>query len=99
VELDYPKKDGSTLREHLLSYSRQTGQWDKRLNPPDIPERFIHLWEWFWQIIEGKGDQGFWVTLQAWQETAGYRLSKWEVDLLRQMNREFDKAVSKKTRE
>jgi hypothetical protein len=99
VDLDYPRKDGSTLREHLQSWSRQSGKWDERLNPPVIPERMAYLWEWFWQIIEGRGDQGFWVTLEAWKQATGNELTWVEVDTLRQMATEYDKAVGKKIKE
>jgi len=73
--------------------------WDERLTPPEIPERWHYIWKWFWQIIGGKGEQGFWVTLQAWESTTRNRLTMFEVDQLWQMNTEYENAMHKRLRE
>ncbi len=99
VELDYPRKDGTTLREHLESWSKQSGKQDPRLDPPRIPGVLSYLWGWFWDIIQGKGDAGWWVTLQAWQQATGNTLTGTEAEILRMIYQKYDKAVFKKLKE
>lgn len=100
VDLGWPGKDGATRREHLESYARQSGRWPRQLDPPDVPFGAEHLWDWFWQIIGGKGaEEGFWVCLRAWSEMSGVRPSMWEVGILRRMHAEYQKAVDAKMRE
>lgn len=51
LDLDYPKKDGSTLRQHYMQLKR----WDwLESKTPTIPPGGEQLWEWFWDIVGGK---------------------------------------------
>jgi hypothetical protein len=95
--LDYPRKDGSTLRQHYT----QIKQWDWiEENSPNIPIGGEYLWEWFWEIIGGKGgEEGFWSCLRAWSEMTKIRPTMWEVDALQRLHREYSKEVGLKMRE
>ena len=99
VNLDYQRKDGTTLREHLKSWCRQSGKWDERLNPPDIPQQVAYLWDWFWQIMGGRGESGFWMAVEAWCQLTSTRLAVWEVEALGRMHSEYERAMSKKIKE
>jgi hypothetical protein len=100
LDLDYPRKDGSTLRAHYQSFCEQTGVWDPRLDPPHIPEEVNYLWEWFWDIVGGKGtEEGFWSCLRAWSEMTTFRPTMWEVETLRSLHGEYQKVMSVKMRE
>ncbi len=99
IDLDYPGKDGTTLREHLQSYCRQAKTWDDRLDPPDLPQELIHLWQWFWEVVGGMGESGFWLALDAWRRNTGNELESWEADVMAQLHAEYQKAISAKMRE
>ena len=100
VSLDYPGKDGTTLRDHLLNISRQPKGWyDDRLNPPELPYELLYLWGWFWDVVGGMGDSGFWPTLDAWARRTGNDPDPWEAELMGQMHSEYQKAVAMKSRE
>lgn len=99
MDLDYPRKDGSTLRQHLDNYVKQSGIWDKRLDPPDLPRELLHLWGWFWDIVGGMGEGGFWVALDAWARRTGNDLSPWEAEVIGQLHNEYQKAMGIKMRE
>ena len=97
IDLDYPRKDGTTLRQHYTQLNR----WDWIENKtPTIPPGGEYLWEWFWDIIGGKGaEEGFWVCLRAWSEMANIRPSMWEVDTLHRLFGEYQKQVNRKLQE
>lgn len=100
VDLSWPDKKGFTRREHLERWAEMSGKWPEALEPPEVPFGAERLWDWFWQIVGGKGgDEGFWVCLRAWSEMAGIRPSMWEVRVLRQMYSEYQRVVNAKMRE
>jgi hypothetical protein len=98
LDLDFPnKKDGSTLRQHLTQLKR----WDWiEEKSPKVPPGGAHLWEWFWEIVGGRGpEEGFWVCLRAWSEMTGIKPSMWEVDVLRKLNSEYMSEMSRLMKE
>jgi hypothetical protein len=93
MALDYPKNDGTTRRQHLV----QLKWWDVIDNEtPDIPESFCYLWEWFWQVIGGKGDDGWWTAVQAWSTMTGTEPTIWEARVMGRLHDAYQKAVSKR---
>ena len=96
MDLDYPKKDGTTLREHYT----QLKQWDWIADKsPILPAGGEYLWSWFWDIVGGKGgEEGFWVCLRAWSDMSNIRPTMWEVDVLQQLHSEYQKQVGIKMR-
>ena len=99
MDLDYPSKDGTTLRDHLKNYCKQSKTWDDRLNPPDILPELAHIWGWFWEVLGGMGESGFWVALDAWARRTGTELSSWESEVMSQLHTEYQRFISKKMRE
>lgn len=96
MDLDFPRKDGSTLRQHYL----QLGRMDLvKAAEPKIPLEGEYLWEWFWDLVSGKAEEGFWVCLRSWSEMTGIRPSVWETRMLATMNMEFQKIMSAKIKE
>jgi len=97
IDLDYPRKDGTTLRKHLT----QLKKWDLiEEASPVVPSMAEHLWEWFWDVISGKGgEEGFWMSLKAWSEMTGTKPTVWEVGVLQQLHGEYQRQISAKLRE
>ena len=97
IDLDYPRKDGTTLRQHYT----QLQQWDWiDAKTPEIPPGGEYLWGWFWDIIGGKGaEEGFWSCLRAWSSMVGVRPTMWEVDVLQRLHGEYQKVMGQKMRE
>ncbi|MGE0290333.1 MAG: hypothetical protein AB7I42_24885 [Bradyrhizobium sp.] len=54
---------------------------------PECPWQFVHVWQWFWDILNGCAN-GMgpatigWLDLQAWRAITGERPEPWEVRLL-----------------
>ena len=97
IDLDYPRKDGTTLRQHYEQLQRW--DWIEDKTPEILPEG-SYLWEWFWDIVGGKGaEEGFWNCLRSWSEMTKLRPTMWEVETLRGIYGEYQKAVSIKMRE
>jgi hypothetical protein len=99
IDLDYPRKDGTTLREHLKSYCKQSGEWDGRLDPPDLPFELAYLWQWFWDVAGGMGEGGFWLALDAWARRTGKEIDPWEAEVMGQLHAAYQTAVGAKVRE
>lgn len=97
VEMDYPRKDGTTLRQHYV----QLGKFDWiEEKTPEIPPEGDYLWGWFWDIIGGKGsEEGLWSCLRAWSEMTRISLSMWEVEVIKRLHNEYQHEISKKMRE
>jgi hypothetical protein len=93
VELDWPRKDGVTLRATLGQVEKQTGETKIEEHPP--PEEAEYLFNWFWQVHQGRA-QGFSGPLpldakeiKAWAELSGISLTPWEFQVIRKMDRAF----------
>jgi hypothetical protein len=96
LELDFPGKDGTTVRDHLLQVYEQTGRWDDRLDLVDVPDEGEALWRWFWEI---RRDQT--VTLsevEAFGRLNRLRLSPWEVGTILAMDAEILAYVATRAR-
>lgn len=92
--MDYPRKDGTALREHLLQVFHQTGRWDDRLDMVQVPVEGEHLWKWYWEI---RRDQAISLAeIEAFCRLNSLRLSPWEVGTLREMDAEFTAYISSK---
>ncbi len=94
-------KDGSTLREHLESYERQS----KRKHPdfPEccaIPDTLKYLWTYFWDLSAGRPvwQAGYRpipaVEILAWEQINDIKLERWELGLIRQIDTIFLKVYA-----
>lgn len=99
MELDFQRKDGSTLRQNLQQAERSTGK--KLIEDPEVPDAGEHLWAWFWQLSEAR-PEGFsgpgpltFGEIAAWAGLTGARPHPWEVETIKAMDRAFLASVAK----
>lgn len=99
MELDFQRKDGSTLRANLKQAERSTRQ--KIIVEPRVPDAAAHLWKWFWQLSEARPD-GFssagpltFGEIAAWAGLTGAAPQPWEVEALKAMDRVYLASVAK----
>ena len=92
--------DGSTNLQHLQAAAAATGRADAALLH-QVPSCGAALWDAFCEIASGRqggmGPQPVPSTeIEAWQRLSGLRLSPWEVDTLRLMDRAAVAVLSEK---
>lgn len=51
--------DGSTMRDHLMSVARQKRRRVAQLDGPPIPFRLAHVWQWFLELHQARGSNGW----------------------------------------
>ena len=95
IELDGQLEDGTTLRGHLEQLEEATGKPCERLQnaaPPPAGER---VWGWFWDLSDGRPNNGFgegaipYQEIQAWKSVTGERPEPWEIKAIRAMDGAF----------
>jgi hypothetical protein len=101
VQLEYPRKDGTKLADHLDQILRTHGEL-----PPgspvveEIPFPAAALWSIFWQLSGARGSNGFGPTglsfteIQAWSDLYAVELTPWEVEALKAMDAEYLKTTA-----
>jgi len=103
--LDTPNDDGVTLRDRLLQVYNSSGNYDPRLDLPEIPRELEYLMGWFWEIRNATGGNGFganpisFCEMKAWCELNDIEITPWEVSILRKMDTEFIKNSNKSIRD
>jgi hypothetical protein len=92
------QKDGSTLRDNLLSVQKQTGIRPKELDVPDCPPGLEYVRDWFYELHgergvgSGMSDAPVAITsekLAAWTGLRGIRLLGVELEILGRLDRLF----------
>lgn len=80
--------DGNTLREHLLSVARQTGQTPQALvGDTELPEDADYLWNWF-NRLSNRRQVGMapgpltWPQIEAFFRLMKVRADEWELRAL-----------------
>lgn len=83
---------------HVEQYAAQTGEsvacamQKFGLEQPEIPEGFEVVWNWFWELHQGRGHTGFgplplgFADMAAWAAISGIELSPWLASALRSMD-------------
>lgn len=97
--------EGGTLGDSFASFRRQTGKphpEDREHITP--PVELLYLWEWFWQLNQGRpvGPEGVQLPLpngelHAWSNLSGIRLEKFELAALRALDAAYMKSSAEKT--
>jgi len=106
LSLDYPDKDGSTLRDTLLSVKRQAAAngktfEDPRLELPIQPVNGWYVWDTFWSLNSSRGGTGYGPApiscgdILDWIALYKQPLETWEIDALRAMDRVYLSEVQK----
>jgi hypothetical protein len=88
--------------EHLQSVERQTGETPKKLlEAPELSEEAFYYWGLFVDISSGR-EQSMsgaaplsWQNILAWCTLYCVKLSNWELDTIKRLDRIWSKHVSK----
>lgn len=84
------RKDGSTLRDHLIVAEESAGE--PLFEEPEVPSAGEHLWFWFWDLDAVRGhDMGSpepltYTEILAWAGLRRFGPEPWETEALRQMD-------------
>jgi hypothetical protein len=53
VKLYMPRKDGTSMFDHISSAVGQGTAWPDEYPLPEIPDEVQHIWHWYWEIRQG----------------------------------------------
>lgn len=76
--------DGSTQRDHINSYFRQTHEWPAGWKPIICPESTAYLWEYWISMDTRRTSNGFGpnpvtdAEVESWARRHGVQLNLWE---------------------
>lgn len=100
--LDYTRKDGSRLADHIEQIERTTGKRPSEFpDAPEVPDPVQAVWFTFWELSAARGSNGFgpnaltFTEIQAWSDLSDQPLSPWEVRALKVMDAEYLTAAAK----
>ena len=88
IALSARQKDGATLREHLKSLERQSGNTPEQLREIPCEESAKYLWWYFLSMNARRGTNGFSANpitnaeVLAWSARKGIKLEPFENDIL-----------------
>lgn len=96
LELDYPGKDGTTRRGHLLQVYEATGRWSPELDKVEVPPEGEYLWSLYWEL---RRDSALtFQEVEAWGRIHQVSLSPWEVGTLRGMDGVLQAGINQRLR-
>lgn len=93
-ELAQRQKDGATLREHLMAAEAALRRPIDKLHV-ECPRALVYVWDWFCDISSsrksgyGGSEPISYEELRAWQALNGIELTKYELSLIRKIDRTF----------
>jgi len=99
--LHTPQSDGQSLLAHFEQVEKATGRRPQELDVQDPPLEGLYLWEWFWDLHQGRqaGMSGpasiSWLDIQAWARLNLVELEPWELQAIRAMDTAYLRAASK----
>ena len=83
VQLDTPKQDGSTLRQHLEQFKKMSGKSDPRLEQALIPYSCQAIYTIFLKLRRTAGDRAItYLDLTAYRDLMRQEISPREVDAI-----------------
>jgi hypothetical protein len=88
IQLSMRQPDGATLREHLQSAWRQTGERPELLEPVDCPDEMLYLWDRFLEVSKRRTSNGFglnpvpYADIAAWATMNRVRITPFELEVL-----------------
>lgn len=100
LQLTEEGEDGCTVRDHLVSRWRQTGEKDPLLEPIKIAEEVKYLWE-YWVSMHRRRDSGEAISHQeiySWSQLRGIRLLPFELKALDAMEGVYWKITNERLR-
>lgn len=94
-ELFLPRKDGSVMIDHCLSYENTKGEWPKEFPMPDIPEAGFEIWEMYWELrratpagLNGAQPIAF-SEIAAWKQLYEKQVSTSEIYYIRLLDEQY----------
>lgn len=98
------------MRDHLDQLVKQTGKNPEALGitsaekelDGEIPFAGEFLWSWFWELHQGRGNNGFgpnplsWTEMEAWSQITKIQLTPFEALTFRAMDNAFLAALNRK---
>ena len=95
-KLSRKRKDGTTLRDHLLVGYRSSGIMPEELaEAPELPELARHSGVWFLELNAARSSNGFGTSpisygeIMSWKLLVGVELAPWEVKAIREIDRKY----------
>ena len=79
-----PDNPSVSVRDSLEQVARQTGKRPARLDGPEPPEAFAHVWGWWCRLCREEGAS--YQEIRAWSELTGHIPTPPEVDAMRALN-------------
>lgn len=90
------QKDGSTLRDNLLSVFKQTGVRPRQLDTEDCPSVMKYIWDWFLELQEERGVDDMGRPLEfssekllSWSRLQRVQLTAFELEAIKRLDRLF----------
>ena len=96
MKLEYPQRNGTTLREHLEQVERQTGHRDPLLDSVQVPEGGEWIWTIYWRLR--KEQSLSYQDIDAFCRVTGEQLATWEVEALFAMDQAVTGYIGEITR-
>ncbi|WP_448508786.1 phage tail assembly chaperone [Immundisolibacter sp.] len=100
-KLSKKRKDGTTLRDHLLMAYRSSGVLPEELaEAPELPEVARHIWGWFLELNSARSGNGFGISpisyseIVAWSKLTETVIEPWEVKALRVIDNKYVEVMS-----
>ena len=99
-------KGGFGDHDHVAQYAHQKGiSYEEAAarfgyEPPEIPEGYELVWDWFFELAQARTHNGFgwdaitWADMAAWARITGIRLEPWLAACFRAMDHEWLKAAA-----
>lgn len=88
IALTTVQSDGATLRVHLESFERQSGEHQELLDPVECDDSIKYLWEYFCSMNTRRTNNGFGPNpitdegVVAWERRRGIKLESFENKIL-----------------
>lgn len=72
-------------------------------NPPELPKELEYLWEWFCELNEGRGSNGFAISPLSYTEILNWchlshsKMDPWEIKLIKKLDKLFVESLGAKS--
>lgn len=103
--LEVRQKDGYTLREHLQGAWDQSGIKPPELDVPPLPECAAYVWEYFVELHNRRGNNGFghvplsYSEIGWWKRLTRRSLDPWELKAILEIDAAYLASIAKKPTE
>ena len=92
VKLNYPKKNGLTLRDEYAQLEKANGFIHPSIKKAEPPSEAFFVWKLYWERFRSTGLT--FAELQAYQEVMETKLTAWEIDTMFLINNAVESEVN-----